>query len=146
MTALALLNPEPQGHFDAAPKKLHPLRKPENNQRNLRCCLDRKRSFRDDMFDSASPLPPGLPFTLTVAEAAEWLRISKSGVYELVHRGIATDGADGLPIVKLGLDRTWRIPTVAVLRLVGLLEPILDAGRPPPELHRFPPRADSGAA
>lgn len=75
-------------------------------------------------------LPPGLPLTLTVAEAAEWLRISKGGVYALVHRGIATNGAEGLPIVKLGLDRTWRIPTIAVLRLVGVIDEPAHPKRP----------------
>jgi len=90
-------------------------------------------------------LPPGLPLTLTVAEAAEWLRISRGGVYVLVHRGIATDGAEGLPIVKLGLDRTWRIPTVAVLRLVGVIEVPADAERPA-ELRSLRPPGHHGAA
>ena len=96
--------------------------------------------------DPAPLLPSGLPLTLTVAEAAEWLRISKGGVYALVHRGIATEGAEGLPIVKLGLDRTWRIPTVAVLRLVGVLEPAVDIERPTAELRSLRPRGDHGAA
>lgn len=96
--------------------------------------------------DWVSPLPPGLPFTLTVAEAAEWLRVSRGAVYELVHRGIATDGAEGLPIVKLGLDRTWRIPTIAVLRLVGVVDPPLEPSRPETELRSLPSRGDHGAA
>ena len=93
-----------------------------------------------------SPLPPGLPFTLTVAEAAEWLRVSRGSVYELVHRGIDTDGAEGLPVVKLGLDRTWRIPTIAVLRLVGVLEPTPQPDGPAPGLRSLPSRGDHGAA
>ena len=96
--------------------------------------------------DWVSPLPPGLPFTLTVAEAAEWLRISKGGVYELVHRGIATNGVEGLPIVKLGLDRTWRIPTIAVLRLVGVVDPPPEPNRPAAELRSLPSRGDHGVA
>ena len=91
-------------------------------------------------------LPHGLPFTLTVAEAAEWLRISRGGVYELVHRGIATDGAEGLPVVKLGLDRTWRIPTIAVLRLVGLLEPVVSSEPSGAELRSSQTRGEHGPA
>ncbi len=95
--------------------------------------------------ESASLLPPGLPFTLTAAEAADWLRISRGGVYELIHRWIATNGAEGLPIVKLGLDRTWRIPTVTVLRLVGVLEPAVPAERPAGQLRSLRPRGDGAA-
>ncbi len=94
---------------------------------------------------SASHLPPGLPFTLTVAEVAEWLRISKGGVYELIHRGLATDGAEGLPIVKLGLDRTWRVPTIAVLRMVGVMDPAPPAARTSARLRTVRPRGDGAA-
>ena len=83
--------------------------------------------------------------TLTVAEAADWLRVSKGAVYEMVHRGIATEGAEGLPIVKLGLDRTWRIPTIAVLRLVGVVDPPVETDRPA-DVRRLPSRGGHGAA
>ena len=95
--------------------------------------------------DWVSPLPPGLPLTLTVAEAAEWLRVSKGAVYEMVHRGIATDGAEGPPIVKLGRDRTWRIPTIAVLRLVGVVDPPVESARPAADLRSLPSRGGHGA-
>ena len=92
-------------------------------------------------------LPAGLPLTLTVAEAADWLRISKSSVYGLVHRWRVTGGAEGLPLITLALERTWRIPTIAVLRLVGVLdapvEVAVDGARPMPRLLRA---VDHGAA
>ncbi len=96
--------------------------------------------------ETVSPLPSGVPFTLTVAETAELLRISKGGVYELVHRWIATEGDVGLPIVKLGLDRTWRIPTVAVLRLVGVVEAASEHETPQAEVRRLRSHGDHGAA
>jgi len=59
-----------------------------------------------------------LPLALTVAEAAELLRVSPSTVYELIHRWRATGGADGLPGYRLG--RCLRVPRVAIFRILGL--------------------------
>lgn len=66
-------------------------------------------------------------------------------VYALVHRGIATNGAEGLPIVKLGLDRTWRIPTIAVLRLVGVVEEPTES-KLSADIRRLRPPGHHGAA
>lgn len=58
----------------------------------------------------------GLPPVLTVEEAARVLRIGRRLAYEQARIYLATDGAEGLPVVRLG--RTLRVPTV---RLVELL-------------------------
>jgi len=96
--------------------------------------------------DARLPLPFGLPLTLTVAEAAELLRISKGGVYDLTRRWVASGGEDGLPIVRLGLDRTRRIPTVAVLRLVGVLETPQPEATVEAKIHPLRRRGGDGAA
>lgn len=67
----------------------------------------------------AHPAEP--PEVLTVEEAAALLRISRNSAYALARRWLATDGAEGLPVVKLG--RTLRVPRPALLR-------ILDQPRP----------------
>ena len=54
------------------------------------------------------------PF-LRVEEAARLLRISRTSAYVLANRWLDTDGADGLPAVRIG--RSIRIPTVAIERL-----------------------------
>ena len=54
------------------------------------------------------------PF-LRVEEAARLLRISRTSAYALANRWLDTDGADGLPAVRLG--RSIRIPTAAIERL-----------------------------
>ena len=93
--------------------------------------------------DLVPQLPPGMPLTLTVAEAADWLRVSKSSVYGMIHRWEATGGDEGIPRVRLGLERTWRVPTIAVLRLVGLVEATPPS---PPESDRVRHLQDHGAA
>ena len=63
-----------------------------------------------------------LPLALTVAEAAELLRVSRSTVYELIHRFRATGGADGLPAYRLG--RCLRVPRASILRMLGILSSV----------------------
>lgn len=43
-----------------------------------------------------------LPEVLTVEEAGAFLRISRGLAYELARQFVATNGAHGLPVVKLG--------------------------------------------
>ena len=56
------------------------------------------------------------PF-LRVEEAARLLRISRTSAYALANRWLDTDGADGLPAIRIG--RSIRIPTAAIERLAG---------------------------
>ncbi len=49
-----------------------------------------------------------VPDLLTVEEAARVLRIGRSSAYELAGRDLASDGAEGLPVVRVG--RLLRIP------------------------------------
>jgi excisionase family DNA binding protein len=57
-----------------------------------------------------------LPLSLTVAEVAVVLRVSRTTVYELIHRWQAT-GRDGLPSYRVA--RCVRVPRAAVLRLLN---------------------------
>ena len=66
------------------------------------------------------------PF-LRVEEAARLLRISRTSAYALADRWLDTDGADGLPAVRIG--RSIRIPTVALDRLA---DPDADTVAPTP--------------
>jgi hypothetical protein len=59
-----------------------------------------------------------LPVVLTVAEAAHALRISHTSAYELVHRWMATGGAEGIPVVQLG--RVLRVPRAGLIRLLDV--------------------------
>ena len=54
-----------------------------------------------------------LPDMLRVDQAAEVLRISRSGAYEEVNRYLRTGGAEGLPVIRIG--RTLRVPKWALL-------------------------------
>lgn len=42
------------------------------------------------------------PLFISVTEAARLLGISRSHAYELAHLGLDTDGAEGLPAIRLG--------------------------------------------
>ena len=53
---------------------------------------------------------------LTVEEAASILRISRSAAYQLTRNWMLTDGAAGLPCVRLG--RSVRVPTAVIQQLV----------------------------
>lgn len=52
--------------------------------------------------------PEPAPF-LTILEAAELLGVSRTTAYELARRYLATDGREGLPVVRLG-KRLLRCP------------------------------------
>ena len=58
-----------------------------------------------------------LPLSLTVAEVAALLRVSRTTVYDLAHRWLATGGEDGLPCYRIG--RCIRVPRRAVVDLLG---------------------------
>ena len=67
---------------------------------------------------------------LTVAEAAQRLRIGRSLAYELAGTYLATGGAEGLPVIKLGARMRvprWALDELArtgrVVRLADGLSP-----------------------
>lgn len=74
--------------------------------------------------DSATTVLGELPDVLTVEEAAAALRIGRRLAYELAGRYLATGGAEGLPVVRLG--RCLRVPRAK-------LEQLLVADPPAPE-------------
>lgn len=59
-----------------------------------------------------------MPATVSVADAARILRISRSGVYALVHRFEESGGADGLAVVHMAGGRL-RVPTSVLVALMG---------------------------
>ncbi len=66
------------------------------------------------------------PVLFTVAEAAVVLRIGRTTAYELARRDLATDGGEGLGVVRVGGQ--LRIPRASLERMTG--GPI-DASGPP---------------
>ncbi|MGE4164114.1 MAG: helix-turn-helix domain-containing protein [Vicinamibacterales bacterium] len=65
-----------------------------------------------------------LPDVLTVEEAADVLRIGRTLAYELARRFEVSDGAAGLPVLRIG--RVLRVPKSALARILAgelLLEP-----------------------
>ena len=60
------------------------------------------------------------PF-LTIVEAAALLRVGRTVAYQLARRYLATDGREGLPVVRLG--RQLRVPRHALERLMHLVPP-----------------------
>ncbi len=60
----------------------------------------------------------GLPLMLTIGEAAEVLRISRSSAYKLAEEWRVTGGASGLPTIKLGSRLLVRLVDLAAI--VGL--------------------------
>lgn len=66
---------------------------------------------------------------LTVDETARLLRVSRSLAYQLVQRYLATDGADGVPAIRIG--SCLRVPRWALLELIhtGRVVNIADASR-----------------
>ena len=77
--------------------------------------------------EPARPTPSGrttleaLPLMLTVQEAAEVLRISRSSAYKLAQEWETTSGTRGLPVVRFGARMLVRRADVATL--VGV-EPV----------------------
>jgi excisionase family DNA binding protein len=57
-----------------------------------------------------------LPEVLTVDEAARLLRIGRNNAYALAREWLASGGAHGLPVVKLG--RSLRVPRAALQRML----------------------------
>lgn len=69
---------------------------------------------------SADPAPrartprPSVPRFIRVEEAARVLAISRSTAYELANAFLATDGREGLPVIRLGT--ALRVPVRALER------------------------------
>jgi excisionase family DNA binding protein len=57
-----------------------------------------------------------LPEVLTVDEAARLLRIGRNNAYARAREWLASGGAHGLPVVKLG--RSLRVPRAALQRML----------------------------
>ena len=57
------------------------------------------------------------PDFLTVEEAAAVLRIGRSKAYELAREYLATDGASGMPVIRLG--KQLRVPRALLERWIG---------------------------
>ncbi len=74
-----------------------------------------------------------VPDLLTVEEAARVLRIGRSAAYELVARYASSDGAEGLPVIRVG--RLLRVPRAALEAFVGIsitdIPPTRSRPRPP---------------
>ena len=57
------------------------------------------------------------PDLLTVAQAAQVLQLGRTTAYLLVNRFVATNGAEGIPVVVVGGQ--YRIPRVRLEELIG---------------------------
>jgi len=67
----------------------------------------------------SSSLPdPRVQPTMTVEAAGAVLDLGRSKAYVEARRFEATDGAEGLPVLRFG--RTLRVPTAALWRKLGL--------------------------
>ena len=71
-----------------------------------------------------------LPDFLTIEETAEVLRIGRTAAYAQAARYEATDGAEGIPVVRFG--RLLRVPRAQLERIAGgqLTEPSAPRPRP----------------
>jgi hypothetical protein len=61
--------------------------------------------------------PMRTPDLLTITEAAAVLRIGRTASYELARRDLASDGGEGLGVVRVGGQ--LRVPRASLERLVG---------------------------
>ena len=92
--------------------------------------------------DSASPVTP--PDFLTVDEAARIVRIGRTTAYDIARVYEATDGADGLPVIRLG--KQLRVPRCRLEDWLGgpITWPIVndepEAVSPPPASPPAPQR------
>jgi len=57
------------------------------------------------------------PLLLTVEEAAAILRVSRAHAYELARRYEASDGTDGIPVLRVG--NCLRVPRWALIELLS---------------------------
>jgi hypothetical protein len=95
--------------------------------------------------DSAPSATP--PDFLTVDEAARIIRIGRTTAYDIARVYEATDGADGLPVIRLG--KQLRVPRCRLEDWLGgpITWPIAcdeqKPGRQPPAGNRAPKRTRS---
>ncbi|MDH4118698.1 MAG: helix-turn-helix domain-containing protein [Acidimicrobiia bacterium] len=78
------------------------------------------------------------PELFTVEEAAAILRIGRTAAYEQARRFEDTNGAEGIPVIRIG--RIMRVPRVALERWIG--GPI-SSEIPPRTRYSGPPSAES---
>ena len=64
------------------------------------------------------PHPREIP-TLSVPEAGMFLDLGRAASYVAAERYLATDGAEGLPVIRTG-PRRMRVPTARLWVLLGL--------------------------
>ena len=69
------------------------------------------------------------PMLLTIDEAAEMLRIGRSLAYGLAHQYEASDGYDGLPVLRFG--SCIRVPRWALVELLTTGRVVRLADGPP---------------
>ena len=67
--------------------------------------------------DSAVPVDDRPPDFLTVEEAGSVLRFSRGKAYELAREYLATGGASGMPVIRLG--RQLRVPRALFEQWIG---------------------------
>lgn len=87
------------------------------------------------MTTTNEPMGEHWPDVLTVEQAAVILQISRTTAYQRARQFLATGGADGLPVIRVG--RLMRVPRVQLEALLGgPLQP-----RPTSTTRRTPSRA-----
>jgi excisionase family DNA binding protein len=83
-----------------------------------------------------------LPQFLTVEEAAAVVRIGRTAAYQLAARYEATDGREGLPVVRFG--RLMRVPRTSLeLWAGGPLDELPEESPSANESRELPPRRQS---
>ena len=84
-----------------------------------------------------------LPQFLTVEEAAAVVRIGRTAAYQLAARYEATDGREGLPVVRFG--RLMRVPRTSLeLWAGGPLDELPEESPSVSEARDLPPRQQQG--